>query len=118
VELLSKPKDGYRPSEVTAAPVTMIASAGNLPWELVGGGREPMDLSQCAGLGGATILQGEYDPSFTWEQSFKQTKGGSTSPLSPQGYDHGRDLQQFVAGVPKVNGGSPFQEHERYLQYL
>jgi hypothetical protein len=111
VELLSKPKDGYRPSEVTAAPVTMIASAANLPRELVGGGgREPMDLSQCAGLG---------DPSFTCERSFMQTKGGSISPSSPQVYNHG-DRQQFAAagsGLPKVNG-SPFQEHKRYLQYL
>jgi hypothetical protein len=55
VELLSMPKDGYHPSEVTAAPVTMVTSMVNLPEDLVGGrgGHEPMDLSQVAGLGGA-----------------------------------------------------------------
>jgi hypothetical protein len=69
VELLSKPKDGYRPLEVTAAPVTMVASMVNLPKDLVGGrsGREPMDLLQVAGLGGAKVLHGEYDPTFTHE---------------------------------------------------
>jgi hypothetical protein len=72
VELLSKPKDGFRPPEVTAAPMTQIALLANFPLDTVGGrGGDLMDLSQCIGLGGATVLQGEYDPSFTHEHSFK-----------------------------------------------
>jgi hypothetical protein len=117
VELLIKPKDGYCPPEVTAAPVTMIASAANLPQLLVGGGGwEPLDLSQVAGLGGARVLQGKYNPSYTRKGSCKQTKGDQLSPPKSPGLGASDLMEQVHAaggGHPMTNSGPrpPSDDH-------